>query len=112
MPFQTIEKAMASVREINSNMTGDIYVYLMEGTYTLSDTLTFGTSDSGTNGYTIIYTSYNGANSVVSGGVDISIGWSLCDGDPGAKNIYLKTGIDWNFRQLYILKPRKRVYLI
>lgn len=102
LPFQTIEKAMASVREININMAGDIYVYLMAGRYTPSDTLIFSVLDSGTNGYNIIYTSYHGAKPVVSGGVDISTGWSLCDGDLGARNIYQKTGIDWNFRQLYI----------
>lgn len=32
-PFKTIEKARDTVRTINSSMTGDIYVYLMDGTY-------------------------------------------------------------------------------
>ncbi len=85
------------------NKTGDIYVYLMNGTYTLSSTLTFGASDSGTNGYNVIYKAYEDAVPVISGGVDITTGWTLHD---ETKNIYKKTGIDWNFRQLYVNDQR------
>lgn len=99
MPFRTIEKARQAIRGVNGSMTGDIYVYLEDGTYTLDGTLNFDSLDSGTNGYNVIYTADTGANPVISGGVDISTGWELYDSD---KNIYKRTGIDWDFRQLYI----------
>lgn len=41
LPFRTIEKARDVIRTINSNMTGDIIVYLREGTYALNSTLQF-----------------------------------------------------------------------
>ncbi|EMS73852.1 X2-like carbohydrate binding domain-containing protein [Ruminiclostridium cellobioparum] len=98
-PFKTVARAKEAVSEINSSMTGDIYVYLENGTYTLNDTLNFGSSDSGTNGHNIIYTAAPGANPVISGGADVSNGWELYDNE---KNIYRRTGVDWDFRQLYI----------
>jgi hypothetical protein len=99
LPFRTIEKARQAVREINSAMTGDIHVYLKDGEYFLDKTLTFDSLDSGNNGYNIIYSADAGASPIISGGVDISTGWELYDSD---KNIYKKTGVNWDFRQLYI----------
>ncbi|WP_054027447.1 X2-like carbohydrate binding domain-containing protein [Bacillus sp. FJAT-28004] len=102
-PFRTIDKAREAVREINSTMTDDIYVYLQDGEYLLDETLTFDSLDSGNNGYKVIYTADAGATPVISGGVDISAGWELYDNE---KNIYKKTGVDWNFRQLYVGEDR------
>ncbi|MCD9024876.1 discoidin domain-containing protein [Cohnella silvisoli] len=101
--FATLTKARDAVRIVNGNMTGDIYIYLMNGTHSLSGTLTLGVSDSGTNGYNVIYKAYDGSAPVVSGGVDITDGWTLYD---SAKNIYKKTGINWSFRQLYVNEQR------
>ena len=42
LPFQTIIKARDVVRTINTNMTGDIYVYLRGGAYNITSTITFG----------------------------------------------------------------------
>ncbi|QGQ99051.1 hypothetical protein EHS13_31330 [Paenibacillus psychroresistens] len=101
--FATIAKARDVVRTINSSMTGDIIVNLMNGMHTLSSTLTLGTADSGTNGYKVIYQAYAGATPVISGGVDITTGWTLFD---SGKNIYKKTGVNWSFRQLYVNDTR------
>lgn len=98
-PFRTLERARQAVRGINSSMTGDIYVYLKNGTYALDTTLTFDSSDSGKNGYNVIYTADTGAAPVISGGVDISTGWEVYDSE---KNIYKREGVDWDFRQLYV----------
>ncbi len=46
-PFQTITKARDVVRMINSNMTGDIYIYLRGGNYSITSTITFGTTGFG-----------------------------------------------------------------
>ena len=39
----------------------------------------------------------------ISGGVDITNGWTLHN---SGKNIYKRTGVNWNFRQLYINNER------
>jgi len=59
-PFKTIAKARDVVRTVNGNMKSDIYVYLRGGTYNITETITFGPQDSGTNGYRIYYMAYPG----------------------------------------------------
>ena len=96
-PFKTVEYAKNIVRTINNNMTGNIYIYLLGGTYNISQTLSFDESDSGTNGYDVIYSAYNAEVPVISGGVQV-IDWTVHSG-----NIYkadVASGSD--FRQLYI----------
>ncbi|HOB08356.1 MAG: right-handed parallel beta-helix repeat-containing protein [Limnochordia bacterium] len=78
-PFATIERARDAVREINRNMTGDIIVYLRDGTYRLERTLEFDERDSGTNGYRVIYQAYPGESPIISGGVPVT-GWEQHDG--------------------------------
>jgi len=56
--FKTIIKARDVVRTINGSMTGNIIVYLMNGTHTVTATLVVGAGDSGTNGYNVIYKAY------------------------------------------------------
>lgn len=102
-PWKTLEKARDYIRTNYTTQTGDLIVYLKNGTYTLSNTVTFGASDSGKSGYKIIYMNDSGAAPVISGGVDITTGWTLHD---GGKNIYRKTGVNWSFRQLYVNNSR------
>lgn len=98
-PFATIAKARDVVRTINSNMTGDIYVYLRGGTYTLNSTLELNGSDSGTNGYQIIYKNYQNEQPIISGGTAIT-GWTLYD---ASKSIYKATApASFDTRQLYV----------
>ncbi len=59
-PFKTVTKARDAVRTVNADMTGDIYVYLRAGTYSLTDAIAFAPSDSGTNGHRIYYQAYPG----------------------------------------------------
>ncbi len=97
LPFYTLQKARDAVHAICGNMTGDIVVYLRGGTHTLADTLTFGQSDSGTNGYKVIYQNYPGETPVISGGQRVT-GWT-----PQAGNIYkAHVGTSLNTRQLYV----------
>jgi hypothetical protein len=97
-PFQTIKKACDMVQTINKNMTGDIIVYLRGGMYTIDSTIHIGNSMSGTNGYTVKFMNYNGEMPMISGGQAIK-GWTQSD---AAKNIYQATGVNFNFRQLYV----------
>ena len=49
-PFSTIEEAQMAVREINSDMTEDINIHILSGTYCLGEPLVLTDADGGTNG--------------------------------------------------------------
>lgn len=72
------------VRSVNAAMTGDIVVNLRGGTYTLTSSFVLDESDSGTNGWRVIYQNYTGETPVLSGGTAIT-GWTLFD---AGQNIY------------------------
>jgi hypothetical protein len=83
-PFATISKARDVIRTINSNMTGDIYVYVTSGNYYVNSTISFDERDSGTNGYNIIYKSLNGPGTVAFvGGQNVTSAWSLVNPSTG-----------------------------
>ncbi|WP_062429986.1 RICIN domain-containing protein [Herbidospora daliensis] len=79
-PFKTVQKARDVVRTVNTNMTGDIYVYLRGGTYSVSSTIEFTSADSGTNGYRVIYSAYQNETPILTGGVQVT-GWSQHSGN-------------------------------
>jgi hypothetical protein len=87
------------VRTVNSNMTGDIVVYLRAGLYALTSSIGFDYRDSGTNGYKVIWSAYPTENPIISGGQSLSGGWTIHD---ASKNMYKKTGVTSEFRQLYV----------
>ncbi|MET8141378.1 RICIN domain-containing protein [Sphaerisporangium sp. NPDC005288] len=79
-PFRTLQHARDVVRTVNANMTGDIYVYVRGGTYSVSSTIDFTPADSGTNGYRVIYAAYQNETPVLTGGVQVT-GWSQHSGN-------------------------------
>ncbi len=97
-PFKTITKAQKAVREINGTMTGDIVVYLREGTYQLNSTVNFDERDGGKDGHYVRYKAYKGENPLITGGKPIT-GWTIHD---EANNIWKAEGVDGRFRQLYV----------
>ncbi len=66
-PFQTITKARDVVSTVNTNMTGDIYVYLRGGDYRITSPITFAVKDSGTGTHRIYYQAYPGETPVING---------------------------------------------
>lgn len=95
-PWQTIQKVRDVVRTINSNMTGDIIVYLRQGTYNITSTVVFDDRDSGTNGYKIYYKSYDGIGTAKFYGGQAITGWTQYSG-----NIYMaNVGTSWTFDEL------------
>lgn len=99
-PFRTLEKAQQAVDEINDNMTGDIVVRLMDGTWELDETLKFGQEDSGTNGYYVRYEAADGAEPVISGGTELDNAWELHDSEKGIYKIPLER--EEKLRALYV----------
>jgi hypothetical protein len=83
-PFQTLAHAQAVVRSIDGDMTGNITVNLENGSFRQRQPLVFGPSDSGTNGYDVVWRSAPGATPTISGARRI-MGWKLSD---PAKNIW------------------------
>ncbi|MCD9873395.1 hypothetical protein [Streptomyces guryensis] len=94
--FKTIQAAQAAVRAVDANMSSDIVVNLRGGTYNLTSPITLGTSDSGTNGHTVVYQAYNGETPVISSGRTIT-GWTAV-----GNGEYKASVGSLNFRQLYV----------
>jgi len=100
-PFKTITKARDVVRTINTNMTGDIYVYLRGGDYRITSPISFGTQDSGTGKYRIYYQAYPGETPVLNGATKVT-GWTVSSG-----NIYKATlSRTTKLRNLYVNDAR------
>ncbi|MGO4751209.1 right-handed parallel beta-helix repeat-containing protein, partial [Streptomyces sp. 2MCAF27] len=79
-PFETLQHARDVVRTVNSNMTGDINVYLRGGNYPVSSTINFTPADSGTNGHQVVYAAYRHEKPVLNGGVKVT-GWTQHSGN-------------------------------
>jgi hypothetical protein len=83
-------------RSKTSTMTGNILVRLKGGTYTLGNTLTFNASDSGKNGYRVIYQGEPNATVRLSGGQRLT-NWV------SAGNGIYKTNVgNLRFRSLFV----------
>jgi hypothetical protein len=100
-PFQTITKARDTVRTINSNMTGDIYVYLRGGDYRITSPITFEGKDSGTGSHRIYYQAYPGETPVINGATKVT-GWTASSGGVYKATLDRKTKL----RNLYVNDQR------
>ncbi len=79
-PFASLERARSAVAQINENMTGDIYVFVLPGTYYVTETVDFDTADSGTNGYQIVYKCLgDAADARFVGGFRVSSDWKAVE---------------------------------
>jgi pimeloyl-ACP methyl ester carboxylesterase len=99
LPFLTINKAKSEIRKINTNIQGNIAVFLMDGLYAQDSSLVFDYDDSGFNGNRIYYKSFDCQKPIISGGITIT-NWKIHD---AGNNIY-KANIDKSIdtRQLYV----------
>ncbi|MFI7300724.1 right-handed parallel beta-helix repeat-containing protein [Streptomyces sp. NPDC050121] len=95
----SLTQAKTNVRAMNNSMTGDIVVEVADGTYRLTDPLTFTAADSGTGGHSVIWKAALGARPVITG-AQRATGWTLRD---SAKNIWqANVGTGFDTRQLYV----------
>ncbi len=99
-PVATLAHARDLVRKLNTNMTGDITVFLTGGVHRLTAPLVLDASDSGTNGHDVIYQAVQGQSPVVSGGVRIT-GWKQIDAKKNLWSAPAPASIS-NKRQLYV----------
>jgi len=105
-PLATLSSARDTVRKlILKGLTSNILVILRGGTYSISNTLTFGPGDSGNEKYSVTYSAYPGEKVILSGGVKIR-GWSKGAGKVWKATIpEVKKGTLY-FQQLYINSVR------
>ena len=98
-PLASVSAAKSLAAKSNQSMRNNLYILIRTGEYYIDQTLEFTQADSGTNGYNIIYTSYDGGGAVLSGGVHIN-GFSLYD---GSMNIYrAKVDKGMQTRQMFV----------
>jgi len=80
----SLDGAKSKVAGLAPGMAADIDVFLRGGTYRLSQAFALGASDSGQNGFKVVYAAYPGEKPVLSGATKVS-GFSLFD---STANIY------------------------
>ena len=97
-PLKTLAKARDLVRTKISAMTADITVYLRDGTYPQTSTLTFANADSGKGGFYVKYMAYPGERPLITGGQTIK-DWKVSD---ATNTIYSASAGTTAFRQLYV----------
>lgn len=98
-PFKTVKRATQYVRENNKNMTHNLYVFIHEGEHFIEESIELNENDGGSNGHSVVYTSYGNGNAVLSGGRHYKGGWEVDDAEKG---IYkLKVDEDINTRTMY-----------
>lgn len=104
-PLLTLARARDLVRQMNGSrdaaattMTDDIRVYLRDGTYPQTSTLTFTSADSGSGGFYVQYLAYQDERPLITGGQPIG-GWTPCG---ATTNLYCASAGGATFRQLYV----------
>ncbi|WP_054027459.1 S-layer homology domain-containing protein [Bacillus sp. FJAT-28004] len=115
-PFATMQAARDAVRLINEEMTGDIYVFIASGNYYVNEPITFNESDSGTNGFDVIYRNLDELGSAqFIGGNKVTSAWesvTRTDADAdlpavAAGNVYkTNVGTEVDFNTLYVNDAR------
>lgn len=98
-PWATIQKARDYIRtnNLNLSMTGDIIVNVAAGNYYVTSTIQFTDTDSGSNGYRVIYKNKDAVGSAhFIGGQQIT-SWTLYSGNIYRSNV----GTSWQFYTLY-----------
>eukprot|EP01116_Phalansterium_solitarium_P017916 TRINITY_DN4558_c0_g1_i1.p1 TRINITY_DN4558_c0_g1~~TRINITY_DN4558_c0_g1_i1.p1 ORF type:complete len:640 (-),score=190.16 TRINITY_DN4558_c0_g1_i1:55-1974(-) len=76
-PFQSLARAQTAVRAVNSKMTSDIFVYLLDGYHELKAPLVFSPSDSGSNGHNVVWAAYQEQEPVITGSISVPGPWKL-----------------------------------
>ncbi|MEU3298810.1 hypothetical protein ABZ729_03110 [Streptomyces sp. NPDC006678] len=102
-PFRTIERAQRVARVISRTLRLPVRVVVHGGTYHLTDTLTFGSLDSGTAKAPVHYTAALGEKVVLSGGRALRPLWRTHSGQTNVADI--GTGLD--FDELFVNGKRQ-----
>lgn len=104
-PFLTLKRARDAVRALSSSAfeDQDVYVFIEEGSYRLSEPLVLDSRDSGQKGHNVVYSGAPESNPVISGAIQVT-NWSLYDGSLGIYRAYVGS---YKSRQLYVNGNRR-----
>ena len=103
-PFRTIKAAKDAVRKYTSNMTGDIVINIMPGTYYQDDMLEFSNEDGGFNSHSVIYKGHG--LPVISGGKQVKT-FKKSETHPGLIEAYIP---DLDFiNEFYVNGDKKHI---
>jgi hypothetical protein len=104
-PFLTLQRARDAVRALPSSAfeDQDVYVYIEEGTYPLSEPLVLSGVDSGRKGHDVVYSAAPGKDPTISGAIPVT-NWALYDAGLG---IYRAKVSGYQSRQLYVNGNRR-----
>jgi len=101
-PFASLAKARDAIRaRIAAGLTKDLLVQIGGGTYPMTEALTFGPEDSGTEKFAITYAAAPGEKVVLSGGRRIT-GWKKGTNEIWTAEIPEGKAGKWYFRQIFI----------
>jgi len=95
----SLDGAKSKVAGLAPGMAADIDVYLRGGTYRLSQAFALGASDSGRNGFKVVYAAYPGEKPVLNGATKVT-GFSLFDSSKGIYRAAVPAGTQ--SRQLFV----------
>lgn len=105
-PFATISAAKEAAKKLAPNMKGDIVINILPGTYPITEKIEFTTTDSGKNGYNIVYRGTDSKDKpIISGGRTIN-GWQKVNDKIWSAKV--DSDIDM-VRQLYINEYPARI---
>ena len=108
-PVRTVERARDIVRTINPDMADDLTIFI-SGTHRLFQPIEFGPQDSGTNGFSVVYTAAPGEHPVLSGGFPVT-GWAVADRTRNLWSAPVPDGVA-NARDLFVNgSPARRTRL-
>ncbi|MBR0874907.1 right-handed parallel beta-helix repeat-containing protein [Bradyrhizobium tropiciagri] len=108
-PVASIEQAKRRVAELRLREPGrerPIIVSIRGGTYYLSEPLTFGPEDSGTENSPTIFEAFSNETPVLSGGVRIT-GWQITDEGHWRTTLDEVRSGQWSFAQLFVDDQRR-----
>jgi hypothetical protein len=95
----SLDGAKSKVAGLAPSMAADIDVFLRGGTYRLAQAFALGASDSGRNGFKVVYAAYPGEKPVLSGATKVT-GFSLFDSSKGIYRAAVPAGTQ--SRQLFV----------
>ena len=95
----SLDGAKSKVAGLAPSMAADIDVSLRGGTYRLSQAFALGASDSGRNGFKVVYAAYPGEKPVLNGATKVT-GFSLFDSSKGIYRAAVPAGTQ--SRQLFV----------
>ncbi len=102
-PFATLARAQQAVRElIGSGRSGPVLVLFRDGTYWLSEPITFKPANSGRADAPITYAAYPGEKAIFSGGRRIDTEWKRNDNGSWTTTLKRPGREEWYFRQLFV----------